>query len=292
MNDSNMQDQRPRGPRLYHKKSRTGCMRCKQRRVKCDEVRPSCGSCSRHGVDCLYPNANQASARTAQTVRHNGGPPASAGYSPNEQTTSSPALTDDTSQRESINSLCSPKNENSSAFPPQSLNFYPSPGSPHPASLDEGTDADVALPEGQWRRFWEIRLIHNYHQNMVQPFPMAQNPEIVHMWKHDIPNLAMRMAQEHNRCSLLNVSLANSALYLWTKSTDKQERDELFKLQQTYQILCSREQRRDVHELSRMVSENADYVCFTSIRILAHSLALVQTLMVDPWEPPVQWLRE
>lgn len=125
---------------------------------------------------------------------------------------------------------------------------------------------------------------------MVQPFPMAQNPEILHMWKYDIPNLTMRMAQQHNRCSLLNVSLANSALYLWTKSTDERERDELFKLQQTYQIMCTREQRRDIDELQHMITENADYICFTSIRILAHSLALVQTLMIDPWEPPIQWL--
>lgn len=110
------------------------------------------------------------------------------------------------------------------------------------------------------------------------------------MWKYDIPNLTMRMAQQHNRCSLLNVSLANSALYLWTKSTDERERDELFKLQQTYQIMCTREQRRDIDELQHMITENADYICFTSIRILAHSLALVQTLMIDPWEPPIQWL--
>ncbi|KAI1452944.1 hypothetical protein F4805DRAFT_470482 [Annulohypoxylon moriforme] len=282
-----MQDQRPRGPRLYHKKSRTGCLRCKQRRVKCDESRPSCSSCSRHAVECFYPNANQVSARPAQTVRHNSGPPS---YSPNEQTVSSPAaLADDGSQRASISSLCS-QNESKSNFAPQNLNFYPSPGSPLPPSLDEAPDADVGLPEGPWRRYWEIRLIHNYHQNMVQPFPMAQNPEILHMWKHDIPNLTMRMAQEHNRCSLLNVSLANSALYLWTKSTDKKERDELFKLQQTYQIMCTREQRRDVDELSHMISKNVDYICFTSIRILAHSLALVQTLAIDPWEPPVQWL--
>ncbi|KAI0873638.1 hypothetical protein GGS24DRAFT_462892 [Hypoxylon argillaceum] len=34
MEDLNVQEPRPRGPRLYHKKSRTGCLRCKQRRVK------------------------------------------------------------------------------------------------------------------------------------------------------------------------------------------------------------------------------------------------------------------
>jgi len=38
-------------PCLFHKKSKGGCVRCKARHVKCDEVRPGCGACLRHGVD-------------------------------------------------------------------------------------------------------------------------------------------------------------------------------------------------------------------------------------------------
>jgi len=41
-------------PRLSQKKSKGGCVRCKARHVKCDEVRPGCGACLRHGVDCQY----------------------------------------------------------------------------------------------------------------------------------------------------------------------------------------------------------------------------------------------
>ncbi|GME49325.1 hypothetical protein GTA08_BOTSDO00362 [Neofusicoccum parvum] len=37
--------------RVGHKKSRFGCIRCKQRHVKCDEQRP-CGNCARHQVPC------------------------------------------------------------------------------------------------------------------------------------------------------------------------------------------------------------------------------------------------
>ncbi|RFU28618.1 hypothetical protein B7463_g7726, partial [Scytalidium lignicola] len=69
--------------RLYHKKSRNGCQHCRARRVKvrfnisvvcfpppsssfghytCDEVHPTCGSCQRHQVTCVYgrpiPNRN------------------------------------------------------------------------------------------------------------------------------------------------------------------------------------------------------------------------------------------
>ncbi|EXJ59763.1 hypothetical protein A1O7_03910 [Cladophialophora yegresii CBS 114405] len=41
-------------PRLAHKKSRKGCRRCKERKVKCSEEWPSCAACARHGVHCEY----------------------------------------------------------------------------------------------------------------------------------------------------------------------------------------------------------------------------------------------
>ncbi|RAL10325.1 Zn(II)2Cys6 domain-containing transcription factor afumD [Aspergillus homomorphus CBS 101889] len=43
-----------KGPRLAHRKSRTGCQRCRARRVKCDESRPVCHNCHRHGIPCVY----------------------------------------------------------------------------------------------------------------------------------------------------------------------------------------------------------------------------------------------
>lgn len=42
-------------PRLHHTKSRSGCFRCKARKVKCDERRPQCKNCERHNVACNYP---------------------------------------------------------------------------------------------------------------------------------------------------------------------------------------------------------------------------------------------
>ncbi|KAI0024350.1 hypothetical protein F4780DRAFT_725173 [Xylariomycetidae sp. FL0641] len=110
------------------------------------------------------------------------------------------------------------------------------------------------------------------------------------MWTNEIPKMAMTMAQTQGRCSLLYIIFAQSALNLWTRSVDRQEREELIKLQQIYQLMCSKEQRRDIDELTQGIRQNADYICFASLRILSHSLALVQTLSRDPWEPPLQWL--
>ncbi|CAI7637369.1 hypothetical protein N7533_002825 [Penicillium manginii] len=42
-------------PHLSHRKSTTGCLRCKGRKVKCDEKRPRCSHCARHNVLCEWP---------------------------------------------------------------------------------------------------------------------------------------------------------------------------------------------------------------------------------------------
>lgn len=53
-------------PRLQHKKSRNGCKMCKERRVKCDEKRPSCLKCSRHQVLCEY-GPNQGGSKSTSS---------------------------------------------------------------------------------------------------------------------------------------------------------------------------------------------------------------------------------
>ncbi|KAF9260314.1 hypothetical protein L218DRAFT_584128 [Marasmius fiardii PR-910] len=49
-----------------HTKSRMGCTHCKKRRVKCDEVRPICGTCERRKTECIYENYKRetSNART------------------------------------------------------------------------------------------------------------------------------------------------------------------------------------------------------------------------------------
>ncbi|EME38908.1 hypothetical protein DOTSEDRAFT_180893 [Dothistroma septosporum NZE10] len=42
-------------PRAPHTKSRQGCLRCKRRRVKCNEEQPKCRACQIRGEDCRYP---------------------------------------------------------------------------------------------------------------------------------------------------------------------------------------------------------------------------------------------
>ncbi|KAL3466497.1 hypothetical protein BJX64DRAFT_284435 [Aspergillus heterothallicus] len=46
--------QRVYHPRRPHRKSREGCAKCKQRRVKCDETRPRCQKCEKLKLECTY----------------------------------------------------------------------------------------------------------------------------------------------------------------------------------------------------------------------------------------------
>ncbi|OKL57772.1 hypothetical protein UA08_07075 [Talaromyces atroroseus] len=46
-------------PRRSHRKSRNGCMQCKQRRVKCDESRP-CSNCTKRGIACIYDHGSKS----------------------------------------------------------------------------------------------------------------------------------------------------------------------------------------------------------------------------------------
>ncbi|KAL4995530.1 hypothetical protein BDV10DRAFT_196609 [Aspergillus recurvatus] len=55
-------------PRRRHRKSRNGCAECKRRRIKCDEVKPSCSRCLLTMQKCIY-------APTAPTTQASAAPP-------------------------------------------------------------------------------------------------------------------------------------------------------------------------------------------------------------------------
>ncbi|KAM3462881.1 hypothetical protein MY5147_007544 [Beauveria neobassiana] len=46
---------RPKRQKRFANKVKTGCMTCRRRRIKCDEVKPACKKCTSTGRDCEYP---------------------------------------------------------------------------------------------------------------------------------------------------------------------------------------------------------------------------------------------
>ncbi|KAK8030488.1 hypothetical protein PG990_000222, partial [Apiospora arundinis] len=298
MDESPDQQPRPRGPRLYHKKSRTGCIRCKQRRVKCDEGQPRCGGCARHNVECLYPAqiaspngpSTSSRAKTRASAHHKAAAAAAAAAASSDN----PDAKSSSSRPNASASSLSPSSGTAVAEgqTPQShgggsSSQQHSPTSEHSGSGSGSFDPeshDGDLPESRERRLWELRLLHN-NLTMGHPFNVPQTPELTQLFQIDVPNMALRDGWD----VLLYGIMAHSALHMWTRSAPSSpERDQLVLLQQTYKSLMLREQAREVVHLT---SRNADALCFSSLKILAHALALVQTLPMDPWQPPVEWLR-
>ncbi|PVH22551.1 hypothetical protein CXQ85_005122 [Candidozyma haemuli] len=50
--------------------SRAGCIECKRRKIKCDEVHPTCGNCQRVKFPCVYPTPNHGNKpRRARDIK-------------------------------------------------------------------------------------------------------------------------------------------------------------------------------------------------------------------------------
>ncbi|KAE9374165.1 hypothetical protein N431DRAFT_464452 [Stipitochalara longipes BDJ] len=64
-------------PRAAHRKSRHGCSNCKQRRVKCDEQKPSCERCISRDITCTYHPSTTLIWTASKSVPSNGSTPPS-----------------------------------------------------------------------------------------------------------------------------------------------------------------------------------------------------------------------
>lgn len=111
-----------RAPKLNHKKSRYGCQRCRMRRVKCNEAKPTCHHCERHRAQCIYD-------RLPRNAKSRESSPAS----------SSRPLTTEARTSESGSDKQSPL-----------------------SSVDTVDTVDDDAPESKQRRLLEARLMHLY----------------------------------------------------------------------------------------------------------------------------------
>jgi hypothetical protein len=137
-------------PRRSHKKSRAGCRRCKNRKIKCDEVHPRCGNCAKHGVPCDFSNPDvlEELAVTTNTSTESIGAP-----------TPSPAPT------VNFNSgprtpLTRPRAPSSPARPPRPNPSPPTSVYSQPSITSSTHTIDHGADHGE--RMLELRLMHHY----------------------------------------------------------------------------------------------------------------------------------
>ncbi|KAK3906947.1 hypothetical protein C8A05DRAFT_40278 [Staphylotrichum tortipilum] len=176
-------------PRRSHKKSRSGCRRCKSRKIKCDEVHPRCGNCVKHGVQCDFERPEvlvelQAAAAAAAT-------------SSGAESPSTPATT--------INFASPVAHTARPAF--VATDVPGAPGRATPLCRPPSTPAvSQTTPPGQ--RLLELRLMHQYTAMTCQTFTFTA-PVTEDIWKITVPNLAFSGSQH-----LADAILAVAALHL------------------------------------------------------------------------------
>lgn len=269
-----------------HKKSRTGCKRCKTRKVKCDEERPSCGACKRHSLECIYLDPTPPAPR-----RDSAGSSASA---------PAPAPPSTVAQ---VTHLSSPAAGSSDST---------TPGTGSSVTLPESDDGSQPVTEE--RRVLELRLMHRYMQSFSDIFAGIHNNTVAEIWRDSVPSMAIHhpfllhalyavttlhviVTKEHATQDAARPnaeppgprSIIPSLIPSAPPVTDDLDIEEMKQARRLYLDLAVRGQRMAVSNLN---PDNADAICMATILIsnqgflLDHDLDLNET----GYMPPVQWM--
>ncbi|KAH8666540.1 hypothetical protein BX600DRAFT_539665 [Xylariales sp. PMI_506] len=220
--------------KVGHTKSRRGCVTCKRRHVKCDEVRPLCSNCRRLGLKCTW-----AELRPPWLT------PSALSY-PQQTEVAAASNADAARNGARVNATASHDDTTDRIF----------------ASLG---DSEIDLAESKSRRLLEHRIMCNYYRRTVMPFSgVPPNAEWTNIWSNQIPSLML----EHD--CLLHAVLAMSATQIYH---DDPEDQEMFKVRQGYLIASLHEQRRGLQALSRdnvtALCLTATTILITSFAMLA-----------------------
>lgn len=235
-------------------------MKCKSRRVKCDETRPVCGNCSRLQMDCSWPQRPARSERTRPTP------------SPNPPSHLSPSTV---SAGSAAASTHSPGREHAASY---MTNWprWPSDGDNPFASVDDSQG--VGLPESRTRRLMEHRLMQHWYLNF-NTFPVNPAESWRRLWTTEIPKLGLQYD------NVLYGMLATSATNMLRTCPDDKD---LFAARQSYFISALHGQRQEV---SRLSVDNADAVCFGALLISIGTFAMLKERSLEPYSPPMEWLQ-
>ncbi|KAK5057467.1 hypothetical protein LTR84_011467 [Exophiala bonariae] len=257
-------------PRLAHRKSRAGCRRCKERKVKCNEQHPSCSACLRHGVTCEYTDAPvQAKALPDQSDQS-----ISRGSTPvTGETTTGNLATRET--------------------PTSTQGQTPLNGPDTPYSDIAGS---LALTESR-RHALELFLLHRFTFTVATTFPSFRYESTKLLYTHQAPSLAC-----DNRF-LFDTIFAVTALHICKTVpspkigyTEQDELPETFRgmdFAQLHRIYLNQAIRKQREAISSLGPSNSDAIGLTSVllSIMATCLLPEAEGSGEIYKPPIQWLR-
>ncbi|WKT38924.1 Zn(2)-C6 fungal-type DNA-binding domain [Fusarium oxysporum f. sp. vasinfectum] len=185
-------------PRRSHKKSRAGCRRCKNRKIKCDEVHPRCGNCAKHGVPCDFSNPDvlEELAISTNTSTESIGAP-----------TPSPAPT--------VNFNSAPRTPLPRPRAPSSPARAPRPNPSPPTSVYSQpsiSSSTNTIDHGE--RMLELRLMHHY-TNVTSKTLLTNSPAAEDIWQRAVPQMAF---SGNGKTYLADAILSVAALHLRSMS--------------------------------------------------------------------------
>ncbi|KAF8243446.1 hypothetical protein K440DRAFT_589586 [Wilcoxina mikolae CBS 423.85] len=168
-------------PRRSHKKSRAGCLKCKKRRIKCDETHPNCGNCVKHAIVCDFslPPEERAELELQQQQQQQ------------QQSSSSRAAA-----------------SNSPAPQPPQPQLQPHPHPQHQLARCPSFHGVPTTPPDNIN-IVDLSLMHHWATSTADT--ISNRPNVQVLWRVDIPTLAV------HHPFLMHTVLAISALHLCTK---------------------------------------------------------------------------
>ncbi|KAG9255161.1 uncharacterized protein F5Z01DRAFT_77567 [Emericellopsis atlantica] len=173
-------------PRRSHKKSRAGCRRCKVRKIKCDEVHPRCGNCTKHGVVCDF-ESNEVADDLASV-----------------STPAAPSPLPPT-----------PAASYARANPQPPRRSPPRPPSVTPRLVfNQPPTPKVSSVTAQVSRLMELRLMHQY-TNVTSKTLLTSSPVTEDIWQRAVPQMAFE-----GRTYLADAILSVAALHLRSQAPE------------------------------------------------------------------------
>ncbi|RDW88575.1 hypothetical protein BP6252_00607 [Coleophoma cylindrospora] len=261
--------------RRAHRKSRMGCRHCKLRKVKCDEVKPVCGSCRRRDLQCDF-------SPKERPVGKESAPPVEIPRLDAVVCRQSRSVSLDT--RDPSTSTSKTSREGSKDLSPV---HHPSP-SPRPSSSHTSSISTIGTPAD---RLLELRLFHHYC-TLTTPPPLPPHEAALrdmcfprfYQWSTWSTNLALANP------TLMDAILACSAVHLRIfNSTDRT----LHRAAHQYMARALSQQATALRE--GINKKNAEVVFATAAYIAFHSsISMSQGSEVS--EPgrrtlPLHWFR-
>lgn len=129
-----------------------------------------------------------------------------------------------------------------------------------------------------------MRALHHFTVATSRTLPGSHIAAVHECWSVQVPKLALDYEP------LMNALIAIATLHLTLEPHERPSAVDpaLLACRDTYLDAALRTHRQTLGQLNL---HTADSVCFTSILLLIDAFAVLQKRVLDPYEPPIHWMR-